>query len=41
MDKIYREYYLPLDLYTRMKQSMKYSQKQDINDLNQFVEDLP
>ena len=38
LNRIYKEYYLPLKLYTELKQSLKYSQKKDIDDLNQFVD---
>lgn len=41
LNRIYKEYFLPLDLYARLKQSLKYNQKQDIDDLNQFVDELP
>ena len=41
VEKIYKEYHLPLELFTRMKQSIVYTEKKDINDLNEFVEDLP
>lgn len=41
LNRIYKEYFLPLDLYQRLKQSLKYNQMKDIDDLNNFVEDLP
>ena len=41
LNRIYKDYYLPLDLYQRLKQSMKYNYTQDIEDLNAFVDDLP
>ena len=30
-----------MDLYARLKQSLQYNHKKDIDDLNQFVEELP
>ena len=41
LNRIYRDYYLPLDLYTRLKQSIRYNVQKDIEDLNEFVDDLP
>lgn len=41
LNRIYKDYYLPLDLYTRLKQSMKYNYAQDMDDLNSFVNELP
>ena len=41
LNRIQKEYYLPLDLYTRLKQSLRYNQKKDIEELNHFVEELP
>ena len=41
LNKIHREYYLPLKLYIELKQSLKYSQKKDIDDLNHFIQELP
>jgi hypothetical protein len=41
LNRIYKNYFLPLDLYQRLKQSMKYNYSQDIDDLNAFVDDLP
>lgn len=41
LNRIYKDYYLPLDLYQRLKQSMKYNYSQDIDDLNGFVDELP
>ena len=41
MNRIYKEYYLPLDLYERLKQALKYDYNKDKEDINQFVEELP
>ena len=41
LNRIYKDYYLPLDLYTRLKQSLRYNYNQDIDELNNFVESLP
>ena len=41
LNKVYKDYQLPLDLYIRLKKSMGYESKKDINDLNLFVDDLP
>jgi len=41
LNRIYKDYFLPLDLYQRLKQSLKYNLNKDIDDLNAFVEDLP
>ena len=41
LNRIYKDYCLPLDLYVRLKQSLAYENKKDIDDLNKFVEDLP
>jgi len=41
LNRVYKDYFLPLDLYTRLKQSLKYNFSQDIDDLNDFLKDLP
>jgi hypothetical protein len=41
LNRIYKEYYLPLDLFLRLKQSLRYNQQKDMEDLNRFVEELP
>ena len=41
INKIQKEYYIPLDLYYRIHKAINYSVKEDINDLNVFVEELP
>ena len=41
LNKIYKDFHLPLDLYSKLKQSIKYNLNQDIEDLNDFVECLP
>lgn len=39
--KLHKDYSLPLDLYTRIKQSIKQEYNQEIDDLNAYVEELP
>ena len=34
LNRIYKDYVLPLDLYIRLKKSMGYESKKDINDIN-------
>ena len=41
LNRIYKQYHLPLELYTKLKQSLKYNFNQDLDDLNDFVEALP
>ena len=41
LNRIYKEYLLPLELYSRMKQSLKHNYNEDIDDLNSFIDDLP
>lgn len=41
LNKIYSDYYLPLELYTNLKQTLKFNAKQDMEELNDFVEGLP
>ncbi len=41
LNRIYKEFFLPLDLYQRLKQSLKYNYNKDMDDLNDFVDDLP
>ena len=41
LNRVYTEYFLPLELYSRLKQSLKYNSNQDIEDLNNFVAGLP
>ena len=41
LNSIYKEYCLPLDLYARLKQSLKFSKSRDQDQLNDFLEDLP
>ena len=41
LDKMYKDYCLPLDLYSRLKQSLRFNSSQSIDDMNRFVEELP
>ena len=41
LDNIYQTCHLPLDLYTRLKQSLRYTYDKDSNNLNSFIEELP
>ena len=41
LNRIYKDYGLPLDLYVRLKQSLAYSGKKDLDEINHFVEELP
>ena len=40
LNRIYQEYYLPLGLYQRLRQSFKYEFNNDRDDVNDFVSDL-
>lgn len=41
LNRIHREYYLPFDLYLKIKKSMQYKYDKDIQDLNKFIDELP
>ena len=41
MHKIYKEYGLPLRLYEKLRQSVKYDFSRDKEDVNAFVNELP
>jgi len=41
LNRIYKEFYLPLVLYERVKKSLKYKFNKDIDDLTEFVKELP
>lgn len=41
LNRIYKQYYLPLELYQRLKHAIKYDFNKDKNDINHFVEFLP
>ena len=41
LNRIYKEYSLPLSLFIRLKKSMGYESKKDMHDLNKFLEELP
>jgi len=41
LNRIYKDYYLPLDLYQRLKQAVKYDSNKDLQDIHLFVEELP
>lgn len=41
LNNLYKDYCLPLDLYLRLKQSIRYNTTQNNDDINKFVADLP
>ena len=41
LNRIYKDYCLPLKLYENVKKSLRYQYKNDIEDLLKFVEELP
>lgn len=41
LNRIYKEYFLPLKLYENVKKSIKYQYKNDIEDMITFVGTLP
>ena len=41
LNRLYREYYLPLSLYLRLKQSIRYNYSKNQDDVNGFLEELP
>ena len=41
LNRIYKDFFMPLKLYERVKKSLKYKQKKDIDDLAEFLDDLP
>ena len=41
LNRIQQQFYIPLDLYLRLKKSVKYKYDKDISELNQFFDDLP
>ena len=41
LNRIYNEYYLPLQLYENVKKSIKHQFKNDIEDIMRFVTTLP
>ena len=41
LNRIYKEYKLPLNLYENVKQSLNYLYKNDIEDVVAFIQDLP
>ena len=41
LNRLYKDFFLPLNLYTKLKQSLKYKYNKDMDDLNEFVNDLP
>lgn len=41
LNRLYKDYQLPLELYLRLKQSIKYNYHQNHDDLNEFIQDLP
>lgn len=41
LNKIYKEYKLPLDLFVKIKKAMGYESKRDMQDMHQFLDELP
>ena len=41
LNNVYKKYNLPNDLYSRLKQSFRFNQSKEAEDLNQFLEELP
>ena len=41
LNRLYKEFYLPLDLYSRLKQTIKYDSFNDHTDIYNFVDELP
>ena len=41
LNRIYKDFFLPLKLYEDVKKSLKYQYKQDIDDVTNFLEELP
>lgn len=38
---MYKDYYLPLDLYTRLKQTMRHGSKKNTDEISEFINQLP
>lgn len=41
LNRIYKEYKLPLDLFIKIKKSMGYESQKAMNDLHNFIQELP
>lgn len=41
MNKIYKDYKLPLKLYENVKRSLRYQCSNDIDDVQEFIDSLP
>ena len=41
LNRIYREFGLPMNLYIKLKQSLRYKFNRDLEDINLFIEELP
>ena len=41
LNRIQSQYYLPIDLYLRLKKHLRHRFDSDVQDLNQFIDDLP
>ena len=41
LNRIYKEHFLPMKLYERVKKSLKYKFSKDTDDLVEFVNELP
>ena len=41
LNRIQSQYYLPIDLYLRLKKHLRHHFDSDVQDLNHFIDDLP
>lgn len=41
LNRIYKDYCLPLDLYIMLRKNLKYEYQKDFQDINKYVDDLP
>ena len=41
LNRIYKDYCLPLDLYVRLRRNLNYEHEKDFQSINQFLEQLP
>jgi len=41
LNRIYKDYCLPLDLYIMLRKNLKYEYQKDFQDINKYIDDLP
>ena len=41
LEKARKDYDLPVELFSQLKKSLQYDMRKDLDDLNEFVDDLP